>query len=342
MRADGIFEGGGIKAFAMLGALYEAEKRGYSWVNVAGTSAGAIIASFAAAGYSSEEIKELVWSLDFNKFKDKDWIGQIPYLGPALRIWFKNGLYKGSFMEKWIREHLAAKGVYTFKDLVLKDFENDSKRRYKLVVIATDVSRRKLLRLPYDIEDYRISPDDLDVASAVRMSASLPFFYEPYTLSYFQDKKNKRYSYIIDGGVLSNFPVWIFDGENTPAWPAFGFKIVEPDSVNPMPIYNPFDMFKATLATMLEAHDRLFELDPDSIVRTIPIPSLGIKTTEFNIVGSQKESLFMSGVQAAGNFFDGWNFNTFKMLYRSKAFRETAITRQINPVSLSYKANEGK
>lgn len=315
LHANGIFEGGGVKAFAMLGALHEAEKRGYAWVNVAGTSAGAIIASFIAAGYSAEEIKELVWGLDFKKFRDKDWLGAIPYLGPALRLWFKNGLYRAVFLEKWVRQVLAAKGIHTFKDLVLKEFENDSKCRYKLVVIATDVSRRKLLRLPYDIKDYNINPDDLDVASAVRMSANLPFFYEPYTLAYFENKKYRRYSYIIDGGVLSNFPVWIFDGEKTPAWPTFGFKIIEPDSINPMRIFNPFDLFKATLTTMLEAHDRLYELDPGSIVRTIPITSMGIKTTDFDIIDNQKESLFMSGVQAAENFFEGWSFETFKMRF---------------------------
>ncbi len=313
MLANGIFEGGGVKAFAMLGALYEAETKGYTWVNVAGTSAGAIIASFIAAGYTAGEIKELVWDLDFKKFRDKDWLGQIPYLGLPLRLWFKNGLYKAAFLENWIRQVLAGKGIQTFKDLVLKDFENDCKCRYKLTVIATDVSKRKLLRLPYDIKDYNIHPDELDVASAVRMSANLPFFYEPYTLSYFENKKLRRYSYIIDGGVLSNFPVWLFDREDTPAWPTFGFKIIEPDSINPLPVSNPFDLFKATLTTMLEAHDRLFEMDPKSVVRTISIPSLGIKTTDFDINGTQKENLFMSGVQAADNFFAGWNFDVYKM-----------------------------
>lgn len=315
MRAHAIFEGGGIKAFGMLGALYEAEKKGYTWVNVAGTSAGAIIASFVAAGYSAVEIKELVWKLDFKQFKDKNCLSRIPYVGPALSLWFKNGLYKAGFLEKWIRDNLSAKGIKTFKDLVLEEFENDPKCRYKLVVIATDVSKRKLLRLPYDMKNYNINPDDLDVAAAVRMSATLPFFYEPYTLLYFDSKKNKKYSYIIDGGVLSNFPVWIFDGKEMPSWPTFGFKIVEPDECAPSRIYNPFDLFKATLTTMLEAHDKLYELDPKSRVRTISIPSLGVKTTDFESIQQQKESLFLSGVQAARSFFEGWNFESFKMLY---------------------------
>ncbi len=324
LLANGIFEGGGVKAFAMLGALSEAEERGYTWVNVAGTSAGAIIASFVAAGYTSEQIRELVWGLDFKQFKDKDWLGQLPYLGPALRLWFKNGLYKAGFLEKWVREKLAAKGVHTFKDLVLMDFENDPKCRYKLVVIATDVSRRKLLKLPYDMKDYNVSPDDLDVAAAVRMSANLPFFYEPYTLKYFENKNNKRYSYIIDGGVLSNFPVWIFDGGKIPSWPTFGFKIVEPEDYATSRICNPFDLFRATLTTMLEAHDRVFELDPMSSVRTIAIPSLGVRTTDFDVLDMHKDNLFLSGAQAAKNFFDSWNFESYKMLYCKPAFLKVA------------------
>lgn len=72
MKADAIFEGGGVKAFGMLGALYEAERRGYHWVNVAGSSAGAIIAALVAAGYSAIEIKDQIWKLDFRYFKDVD------------------------------------------------------------------------------------------------------------------------------------------------------------------------------------------------------------------------------------------------------------------------------
>lgn len=315
MRADAIFEGGGVKAFGMLGALYEAERRGYTWVNVAGTSAGAIIASLVAAGYSAAEIKELVWELDFSQFKDKGWLDRIPYVGLALSLWFENGLYEGKYLENWIRDKLAAKGVNTFKDLVLKEFENDPRCRYKLIVIATDVSRRKLLRLPYDVKDYNINPDDLEVYKAVRMSASLPFFYEPYKLSYIDSERRRKLSYIIDGGVLSNFPVWLFDGDEVPQWPTFGFKIVEPDETKAFRINNPFDLFKAILSTMMEAHDKLHELDPKSSVRTISIPSLGVKTTDFETIHRYKNDLFQSGVQAAVNFFEGWNFESFKIKY---------------------------
>ena len=50
MIIDGVFSGGGIKGFAMIGALEVLEERGFAIKRSAGTSAGSIIASFIAAG----------------------------------------------------------------------------------------------------------------------------------------------------------------------------------------------------------------------------------------------------------------------------------------------------
>ncbi|OPX88076.1 MAG: Patatin-like phospholipase [Pelotomaculum sp. PtaB.Bin104] len=313
MYADAVFEGGGVKAIGILGALSEAERRGYRWVNVAGTSAGAIIASLVAAGYTAAEIKDLFYELDFNIFKEKGWLNRVPYIGPALSLWFEGGLYKGDYLEQWLKAKLAAKGVHTFKDLILEGYENDPRFRYKLVVIATDVSRRKLLKLPQDIGDYNISPDDLEVCKAVRISASLPFFYEPYKLSYTDAANQKQTCYIIDGGVLSNFPVWIFDSGEIPLWPTFGFKIVEPNVTAPLQTNNPFTLFKAIISTMLEAHDKLHELDRKSNIRTISIPSAGIKTVDFDISKRLKDKLYQTGVQATVVFFEGWSFEEYKL-----------------------------
>ncbi|MDD4169592.1 MAG: patatin-like phospholipase family protein [Desulfotomaculaceae bacterium] len=317
MYADAVFEGGGVKAIGILGALSEAERRGYNWVNVAGTSAGAIIASLVAAGYAAEEIKNLLYEIDLNLFKDKDWLFQIPFFGPALRLWFKSGLYEGNYMEQWLRSKLAAKGVSTFKDLILTGFENDPQFRYKLVVIATDVSRRKLLKLPQDMKDYNMDPDDLEVCRAVRMSSCLPFFYQPCKLSYTDSNHRKQTSYIIDGGVLSNFPVWIFDSETVPPWPTLGFRITEPEETAPLQVKNPFTLFKAIVSTMLEAHDKLHELDMKSNIRAISIPSVGVKTIDFDISERQKDKLYQSGVQACIRFFEGWSFENYKLHYYS-------------------------
>ena len=52
-RADAVFEGGGVKGIGLVGAVSEIEKAGYTFENLAGTSAGAIVASLLAVGYKA-------------------------------------------------------------------------------------------------------------------------------------------------------------------------------------------------------------------------------------------------------------------------------------------------
>ena len=55
-EADGIFEGGGVKGVALVGALEGFAACGYTeWKSVAGTSAGAILAAYLAVGHSLED-----------------------------------------------------------------------------------------------------------------------------------------------------------------------------------------------------------------------------------------------------------------------------------------------
>lgn len=70
LKADAVFEGGGVKGIGLVGALSVAEEKGYRWQNVAGTSAGAIVAGLVAAGYSAAELQEIMAELDYRKFKD--------------------------------------------------------------------------------------------------------------------------------------------------------------------------------------------------------------------------------------------------------------------------------
>ncbi|MER2091063.1 MAG: patatin-like phospholipase family protein, partial [Sporosarcina sp.] len=57
MWIDGVFSGGGLKGFALVGAYQVLEEKGYQFKRVAGTSAGSILASFIAAGYTAKEIE---------------------------------------------------------------------------------------------------------------------------------------------------------------------------------------------------------------------------------------------------------------------------------------------
>jgi len=315
LMADSVFEGGGVKGIGLVGAVAVAEERGYQWVNIAGTSAGAIVAALLAAGYSAAEMKQIIAELDYNNFKDASPLDRVPIAGSLASLIFEKGIYEGKFFESWIRELLRKKNVVTFNDLILPEYKNDEQHRYKLRVIASDISRGRLLVLPQDIADFGVRPEALNVAAAVRMSMSIPFFYEPVKL---RNMKTNQVSYIVDGGILSNFPVWLFDNDGeVPEWPTFGFKLVEPEQKREITnhVRGPISLLTALFSTMMEAHDARYIKD-EQFARTIPIPTLGVGTTEFDISREKSEALYQSGREAAETFFDTWDFPKYVAKYR--------------------------
>jgi len=173
---DAVFEGRGVKGSALVGAVAKTEELGYTFENLAGTSAGAIVAALLAAGYSAKELGEFIQELDYRKFKDPTMLTMIPFGGQTLSLFINKGIYRGDYLENWLRNLLFAKNIRTFKDLIIPKYQNYIRYRYKLQVIASDISKGRLLVLPRDIAEYGINPDDLDVATAVRMSMSIPYF----------------------------------------------------------------------------------------------------------------------------------------------------------------------
>src|SRR5439155_1594905 len=83
---------------------------------------------------------------------------------------------EGEYFLKLISELLEAKKVRTFRDLVHPDYADQPRYRYKVRVIASDITDRQLLVLPQDAIKFGIHPDDLNVALALRMSMSIPIF----------------------------------------------------------------------------------------------------------------------------------------------------------------------
>ena len=309
-KANAVFEGGGVKCIGIAGALTVAD-RYYDWNYVAGTSAGALVAALVAAGCTASEIADKILELDYRRFADSNGVGRIPLLGPVLSLKFNLGIYKGDYIEEWIRENLREKGVRQFGDLVLQ--KNAKKRggRYRLRVIASDITSGKMLILPQDIAGYGIDPDYLEVAKAIRMSISIPFFFQPVPLVYQDDNGENHMNYIVDGGVLSNFPVWLFDRDTgTEGLPAFGFKLTGPTTGKPNQIKGPISLLTALFETMMEAHDTRF-IEERNFDRTISIPTLGVRTSDFAISRDRVNELFNSGVVAAEQFFGEWDYRRY-------------------------------
>ncbi len=314
-RADAVFEGGGVRGIGLVGAAEVAEEHGVEWVSLAGTSAGAIVAALLAAGYRAAELRDILSRLDLRCFRDRGGVDRLPLLGRPLSLLFEKGVYEGSYLVRWLGGLLGRRGVQTFGDLVDTAFAGDERHRFRLRVIAADVSRGRLLVLPQDIARFGVRPEDLSVALAVRMSMSIPFFYEPVQL---RDMRTGRVSYIVDGGILSNFPVWLFDSQGPPRWPTFGFRLVGPGEVDGgyRQIRMPLDLALAIVSTMMAAHDAR-HLQAADHVRTISIPTLGIGTTRFGISAAERRALYEAGRKAAADFFAGWDFGRYVRTFRA-------------------------
>lgn len=302
MKADAVFEGGGVKGIAFIGALQVMEEHGYTWANLAGTSAGSFVAALLGAGYKSGEIRLVFERLDYLHFLERRGIGRLPVIGPLYELMVRQGMYRTNRIERFMDELLRRKGIRTFGDLPPG----------KLRIIASDITAGKMLVLPDDLVQFDIVPEEFPIARAVRMSCSLPYFFQPVRL-----EQNGEPHYIVDGGLLSNYPVWLFDVPGKPRWPTIGFRLhgkrVERE---PYRIRGLFSFTRSLITTMLDAHDRLY-VERAQAVRTVFIPTLGVRTTQFGLLPELRASLLRSGEEAARQFLAKWNFEQYVEVFRS-------------------------
>ncbi len=290
MWIDGIFSGGGMKGIALAGAYQVLEEKGYRFKRVAGTSAGAIVACFIAAGYTAKEMEEMLSQQDFQKLLDPR-ATALPFsFMKWLNLYWGMGLYQGKALENWFLDKLARKGVYTFADIP----------EGSLKLVASDLTNGKMIVLPDDLKNYGLKPENFMVSRALRMSCNIPFFFEPVKL-----KAATGDTIIVDGGVLSNFPMWIFEN-GIRERPMLGIKLSRSsDEVPPQHIKNGLNMFEALFTTMKNAHDeRYISRKVEKNVIFIPVDEYS--ATQFNLSEEMKLNLFQKGRDSATRFLKTW------------------------------------
>ncbi|MEL3961684.1 patatin-like phospholipase family protein [Lysinibacillus endophyticus] len=290
MEIDGVFSGGGIKGFAYVGALQVLEEQNYTFKRVAGTSAGAIFACLIAAGYTASEIEEMLDELNLKTLLDPRKSARRLVFLKWLNLYFKMGLYRGKALEKFFYKKLAEKGVITFSDLP----------RGSLKLIASDLTNGRIVVIPDDLPKYGIDWRKFSVAKALRMSCGIPFFFEPIKLS---DQKGENI--FVDGGVLSNFPLWVF--QRNKARPILGFKLSHPSAeIDPKRISNGLDLFDALFKTMKSAHDeRYISRKHEKSIVFIPVENLS--ATQFDISKEVKQQLIDIGRKRTMQFLETWD-----------------------------------
>jgi len=329
LNADLVLEGGGVKGIALAGAISVLEEHGYQFHKVAGTSAGAIVGALVAAGAPAKRLREIMEDLDYRRFRDPGVLGRMGPLGAAAEVLLHRGWCRGDYLRAWLGEKLSEYTVDTFAQLRLDDPGADSTlhdrdRSYRFVAMASDITHGELVRLPWSYRPrFGVDPDSVRVVDAVGASMSIPFFFRP---SRCPDGPGGRVAWLVDGGMLSNFPIDVFDRTDgaAPRWPTFGIKLAargEATKVNQ--VRGIVSLSKAMLLTMTGFYDRLHVGRPEVVDRTIFVDTGDVRATDFDLSPSSADWLYESGRAAATRFLDGWDFEEYQRRHRPGGLGQT-------------------
>ena len=328
-RADLVLSGGGVKGLGLVGAVAALVDAGYEPQRISGTSAGALVGAILAAAVQSRHVdaallKTLAMEIDYPALLDQGPIERIPLVGPAWGVLSGDGIYRGDALHKWVEDHLARFGISTFADLAIADRNLPVEQRYRLVVTVADVTLGQLVRLPWDYQRiYGLDPDQQSVADAVRASTAITFFYRPATLTSAQG----RTSTLVDGGLLSNFPIDSLDRTDgrKPRWPTFGVTLLpdlpaENEQVIPalrlLHLVRPPTLLEQVVTTILVGRDQTYLNQPWVRARTISVNTTDVGVLDFDLSDHDKEALYADGLRAGRDFLAGWDFTEYLARFR--------------------------
>ncbi|MFX0202520.1 MAG: patatin-like phospholipase family protein [Candidatus Hodarchaeota archaeon] len=333
-----VFEGGGVKGIAYVGALQVLEEKGIlsNIARVAGTSAGAINAVLVGLNYTPKETQQILNKMNFEKFMDDDF----GIIRDANRLLSEYGWYKGDYFREWIGKLIGKKTGRPDVTFAQVQEQKRQKGFRDMYFMGTNISTHFA-----EVFSHEHTPRAC-VADAVRISMSIPLF--------FASQRSLRGDVYVDGGVLDNYPVKLFDrlryledGETTthgktPDYykkhnaslkrkrlninpyvynkETLGFRLDSEreiamfrDQAEPVaePINDFFDYSKNLLKTIMDAQANS-HLHSDDWQRTIYIDTLGVKTTEFKITDAKKRALVESGRRGTEHYFNWYDDPTNK------------------------------
>jgi NTE family protein len=318
-----VFEGGGVKGIAYVGAMEVLESKGIlpDIRRVGGTSAGAINAALLALGYDHAQTKDILSRLDFTAFQDA---GRCP-AGNLWRVFKRFGWYKGDFFLGWLGDLIQEKlhdRRATFQDL-------HDQGRPDLYVYGTNLGTH--YSEVFSVERHASMP----LAEAVRMSMSIPLFFAAIKMSG---------TVYVDGGVLDNYPVKLFDRRKyllplegrDPARRTDYYDRINALFLAARPEGNPYVFNKQTLGFRLDAKEEisLFRHDEPTVhhirglgdyltaltktildsqnnqhlhgddwQRTVYLDSLEVRTTDFTLSEEKKAALIQAGREGTERYF---------------------------------------
>lgn len=310
-----VFQGGGVKGTAYVGAIGELERRNVlaGVTSVAGTSAGAITAALLAVGAGAEAVRRILRSTDFTSFMDGGgWV-----VGDAVRLFNDYGIHPGKAFETWLRAQLAQltealtgreQPEITFGELQALAAQHPGRAR-NLYVVSTNLTKQVAEVFSADAHA------DVPVYQAVRMSMSIPFFFEAYSF---------RGDLYVDGGVSWNYPIDLFDGAHrrpilgllgkaigiNPG--TLGFSLGTTEQIEsakqgwrPLPVkIDSLESYVKAFTSFVLDTSTLLHLDSAAIQRTVFIENANIPTTAFEVTPAQMDTLIENGAAATRRWFE--------------------------------------
>ena len=188
-----VLSGGGAKGFAQVAAIQEIQELGIPIDFICGTSIGALVGGYIAAGYSADELLYLLRTNDLasmlytstsSSYPDTPYVFENNIESNFTIGFNKNGIgdVPGLIGDQEIQEFFSKTLIKESKPLDFKDLEIPFK------AVATNATNNE-----------QIVIDSGLVQDAMRASMSLPLVFPPYVLL------DGRYT--MDGGMNNNFPI---------------------------------------------------------------------------------------------------------------------------------------
>ncbi|GEO06904.1 hypothetical protein AAE02nite_45680 [Adhaeribacter aerolatus] len=313
-----VLEGGGIRGIAYGGALAELNDRAMlvPIQRVGGTSAGAIQAALFAVGYSPEEITRITFKTPVQQFTD----GRLFFLGGFSRLINQFGWYRGEKFRKWLEERLHQKtGTPHITFEQLHNLHTQGKAR-DLYVLGTNLTKQEPVVFSYETYPH------MKVSDAVRISMSIPLYFRAVFLDQAGNLVKKPgnrsdVDVMVDGGILANFPISLFDHPRYMGIPApdsvklfnaqtLGIRLDTDEQIKydqqgaglaPYQINNFKDYVRAFYAIVLEGLNRQ-QLAPEDWNRTISVSTKGYGERIRRLTEKDKDILLESGRQGVQAF----------------------------------------
>lgn len=285
-------KGGGVKGIAYVGAIRVLDKAGLfdGIERVAGTSVGSLMAGMISAGYSVDQIENLLkHKLDLKKFK----MGFNP-----IQFFRRYGIYSGAYILDFIHGFLANSPKKLPPNVTFRQMEEAGCK--SLFVFACDLNTHSAA----EFSAYQ-TPDVL-VAEAIRASMSIPIFFKAWQ---FTDANPNDHIYV-DGGLAFNYPLAFFDNERFAPPPDYinedtiGLYLHDKASdkkVN-LGFSTPLRYFKQLFETLLNVQNIDIGFETAEGKRSVKIDGLGIPATDFNLSQDEMDRLIQSGDECTKDF----------------------------------------